>query len=140
MDAMRVLVVDDETELVEALVERLEMRGIQATGVSTGQEALERVEHGEHDVLLLDVKMPSPGGLDVLREVKRRWPGQPVVLLTGHGSAQDAQLGMQLGAFDYVMKPVDIEVLMAILLKAAEERGAKKASGGLTTSQHLYAH
>jgi DNA-binding NtrC family response regulator len=123
VELLRVLVVDDERELVDALVERLNMRGVQATGVTTGAEALRCMKEAEHDVVLLDVKMPSPGGLDVLREIKRQWPERQVVLLTGHGSALDAQLGMQLGAFDYVMKPVDIEALMAILLKAGEQAG-----------------
>ena len=124
MESLRVLVVDDEVELVEALVERLNMRGLHAGGATTGRQAIERIADGEYDVMLLDVKMPPPGGLEVLREAKRRWPQRPVVLLTGHGSADDARLGMARGAFDCVMKPVDIEALVAILLKAGETSGA----------------
>ena len=127
MESLRVLVVDDEQELVDALVERLNMRGIHAEGVTTGKAALRYLEDSECDVVVLDVKMPSPGGLEVLREIKQRRANQEVILLTGHGSAQDAKLGMELGAFDYVMKPVNIEELMGLLLKAGQER---KADGG----------
>jgi two-component system OmpR family response regulator len=127
MDPLRVLVVDDEEELVEALVERLNMRGIEAVGVTSGSDALLRLDDEEYDVVLLDMKMPAPGGLEVLRELKARWPDRQVVLLTGHGSKHDVQLGMQLGAFEYVMKPVDIDELMPILIRAAV---AKNGGGG----------
>ena len=120
MDPMRVLVVDDEEELVEALVERLNLRGIEAEGVTTGSEALSRIQDSRFDVVLVDVKMPAPDGLEVLRRIKAQRPGLPVVLLTGHGSVQDAQEGTRHGAYEYVMKPVNIETLMAILLRAAE--------------------
>jgi DNA-binding NtrC family response regulator len=120
---LRVLVVDDEEELVEALVERLNMRGIVAQGVTTGAEALKLVAEGGFDVVLVDVKMPPPGGLDVLRQIKERWPYMAVVVLTGHGSVQDAELGTQLGAFAYLMKPFDIDELTAILLRASENKG-----------------
>ena len=115
---------DDEQELVEALVERLNLRGLHASGATTGRQAIERIEDGDYDVMLLDVKMPPPGGLEVLRKAKQRWPRRPVVLLTGHGSADDARLGMERGAFDCVMKPVDIEALVAILLEAGETQEA----------------
>ena len=121
---LRVLVVDDEQEFVEALVERLNLRGLHASGVTNGSQAIECIEEGEYDVMLLDVKMPPPGGLEVLRKAKQRWPRRPVVLLTGHGSADDARLGMECGACDCVMKPVEIEALVAILLKAAAASGA----------------
>jgi DNA-binding response OmpR family regulator len=122
VEPLRVLVVDDEEELVDALVERLNMRGIHADGVTTGKAALEYLRDSDCDVVLLDVKMPSPGGLEVLREMKRHQADREVILLTGHGSAQDAKLGMGLGAFDYVMKPVNIEELMVLLLKAGQRR------------------
>ena len=125
MDQLRVLVVDDEEELVDALVERLNLRGIVAQGVTTGAAALEHVESDDYDVVLLDVKMPAPGGLEVLSEIKKRWPRVAVVLLTGHGSVQDAEAGMRLGAFEYVMKPFDIDALVGTMLRAAEAHGAR---------------
>ena len=125
VDQLRVLVVDDEQELVDALVERLQLRGIVAEGVITGSAALARLEGGEFDVVLLDVKMPAPGGLEVLREVGQRWPGMAVVLVTGHGSVQDAETGMRLGAVEYIMKPFDLDALLGIMLKAADAKGAQ---------------
>ena len=123
MDSPRILVVDDEEELVQALVERLNMRGITATGVSSGAEALERIGSETYDVLLVDVKMPGIGGLQVIREVKARLPELQVVLLTGHGSVENAEEGTRLGAFDYLLKPIDIKDLIVILRRAASRRG-----------------
>ena len=125
MDQLRVLVVDDEEELVDALVERLNLRGIVAHGVTTGAAALEHVEKNGCDVVLLDVKMPAPGGLQVLTEIKERWPQVAVILLTGHGSAQDAEAGLRLGAFDYIMKPFDIDGLVGTMLRAADAQGSQ---------------
>ena len=122
MEALRVLIVDDEEELVSALEERLNLRGFQASGVTTGAKALEYLADRSCDVVLLDVKMPGLGGLEVIKRIKEEHPGLEVILLTGHGSAQDADRGMQLGAFDYVMKPVKIDVLVRLLLSAAEQK------------------
>lgn len=121
-EALRILIVDDEEELVSALEERLNLRGFQASGVTTGTQALEYLAERPCDVVLLDVKMPGLGGLEVIRRIKQEHPGLEVILLTGHGSAQDADRGMQLGAFDYVMKPVKIDVLVQLLLSAAERK------------------
>jgi DNA-binding NtrC family response regulator len=119
MDAIKVLVIDDEEELVDTLVERLELRGLAAKGATTGREALECLNAGPFDVVLLDVKMPEVSGLYVLKEIKNQWPELPVIMLTGHGSVQDAKDGMDWGAYDYLMKPLDIETLVPILGKAA---------------------
>jgi DNA-binding NtrC family response regulator len=125
MDRPRVLIVDDEVELVSALVERLQLRGFDAKGVVTGTEALAYLADGPCDVVLLDVKMPGLGGLEVVRTLKERRPELRVVLLTGHGSARDAEEGLRLGAFDCLMKPVKIADLVEVLRAAAglPERG-----------------
>jgi DNA-binding NtrC family response regulator len=119
MESMRVLIVDDEEELVNALVERLNLRGIDALGVTNGHEALERIYHESFDVVLLDVRMPGLGGLEVIKKVKEKWPKLQVVLLTGHGSTRDSEEGMRAGAFKYVMKPVNIDDLVDILRDAS---------------------
>jgi DNA-binding response OmpR family regulator len=118
-DAVRVLIVDDEGELVSALVERLNLRGFEATGVTTGAEALSYLADTSVDVVVLDVKMPGLGGLEVIRRIKEQRANLQVILLTGHGSAQDADRGMELGAYDYLMKPVKIDELVALLLAAS---------------------
>ncbi len=119
MEPVRVLIVDDEEELTSALEDRLNLRGFQARGVTTGTDALAHLEETPCDVVLLDVKMPGLGGLEVIQKIKNNYPNLEVILLTGHGSAQDAERGMELGAYDYLMKPVKIEVLAQLLVSAA---------------------
>ena len=123
MGTLRVLIVDDEEELVSALVERLTLRGFQAKGVTAGADALAYLEGAPCDVVLLDVKMPGIGGLEVIKRIKEQQPSLEVVLLTGHSSAQDAERGMTLGAFDYLMKPVKIDDLLRVLLSAGARAG-----------------
>jgi len=124
MQPLRVLMVDDEIELVQTIVERLNMRDIDAHGVTSGDEALEQIERGTFDVVVIDVKMPGLGGIQLMRMIRERNPEQQMVLLTGHGSTQDAEEGMRLGAFDYVMKPIRLENLVSIL-QAAAGRGER---------------
>ncbi len=123
MEGLRVLIVDDEEELVSALVERLELRGFEAHGVTDGGAALDFLEGEACDVVLLDVKMPGLGGLEVIRRIKAKRPRMEVILLTGHGSVKSVEEGMALGAFDYLMKPVKIDNLVRILSAA----GARKS-------------
>ena len=122
MDLMRVLIIDDEDQFVDAVVERLRLRGFEANGVTSGQDAMELLHQRSYDVVLLDVKMPGLGGLEVIRKVKEKWPDLQVVMLTGHGSTQDAEEGMQLGAFKYVMKPVKIDDLISIIHEASGQK------------------
>jgi DNA-binding response OmpR family regulator len=125
MEPLRVLIVDDEAELVSALQERLNLRGFQASGVTTGAEALSLLAETPFDVVLLDLKMPGVGGLEVIRRIKAEQPGLQVILLTGWGSEEDAEKGKALGAYDYLMKPVGISDLVRVLLAACdrEEEG-----------------
>jgi DNA-binding NtrC family response regulator len=118
MEGLRVLIVDDEEELVSALVERLKLRGFLAQGVTDGSAALAFLEEKPCDVVLLDVKMPGLGGLEVIRRIKAKDPHMEVILLTGHGSVKNVEDGMALGAFDYLMKPVKIDNLVRILSAA----------------------
>ena len=95
----------------------------QAKGVTAGADALAYLEGAPCDVVLLDVKMPGIGGLEVIKRIKEQQPSLEVVLLTGHSSAQDAERGMTLGAFDYLMKPVKIDDLLRVLLSAGARTG-----------------
>ena len=118
MGRLRVLFVDDEEELVSTVVERLELRGIDATGATSGVDALERMDEQVFDVAVLDVKMPGLGGFEIIARIRQKQPQLAVVFLTGHGSEDSAEEGMRMGAFDYLMKPVDIDALVEILHKA----------------------
>ncbi len=132
MEPVRVLIVDDEGQFVEAVVERLRLRGFEADGVTDGKDAIASLTEKPRDVVLLDVKMPGVGGLEVIKEIKEKWPKLQVVLLTGHGSTRDAEAGMQLGAFKYVMKPVSIEDLTTVLREATEQK--RNDNCGTTTA------
>lgn len=130
MDQSRLLFVDDEDELISALVERLELRGIDATGVTSGDEALVRLREEHFDVVVIDVKMPGIGGIEVLRTISRRYPDVKVILMTGHGSTEDSEIGRRLGAVAYLQKPVDLEDLLATVHQATNSPVAEGSSAG----------
>jgi DNA-binding response OmpR family regulator len=112
MGHWKVLLVDDEEEFVSTLAERLILRGIKARAVCDGEEALQALETDPPQVMVLDVMMPGLGGLEVLKRAKIKHPTIPVILLTGHGAVREGVEGMRLGAFDYLMKPINIEELI----------------------------
>lgn len=117
----KVMLVDDEKEFVHTLSERLQMRDIGTTTVYTGEQALEAIEKDEPEVMVLDLRMPGIDGIEVLRRVKHARPHVEVIVLTGHGSAEDEALARELGAFAYIEKPVSIQKLTETL-QAAYER------------------
>ncbi len=121
MGTLRVLIVDDEEELVSTLTERLALRDIDADGAITGAEALERVQEKEYGVVVLDVKMPGIDGLEVMKKIRAMRPKVQVILLTGRGSEKESQTGIDEGAFDYLVKPIDIEDLIKKMREAVGE-------------------
>ncbi|MFH1350009.1 MAG: response regulator [Pseudomonadota bacterium] len=123
MDSFRVLIVDDEKAFLETLVNRLNKRDIDTTGVMSGEEALELMKKKLFDVVILDIKMPGGiDGIEALREMKRIQPLAEVILLTGHASVETTIEGMKLGAFDYLLKPVKLEELMIKMAQAFEKK------------------
>ncbi len=122
MEAFRVLVVDDEPDFLETLVKRLKRRKVDASGVSSGVEAMQLLEQEHFDVVILDIRMPGMDGLETLREMKRKRPLMEVILLTGHASVESGMQGMQLGAFDYVMKPAELEDILEKVRQAFERK------------------
>ena len=119
---MKVLVVDNETEFASTLAERLRLRKIEAESITSGSEALATVPRFLPDVIILDLQMPDMGGLEVLSRVKAIDPTIEVILLTGHGSFDAGITGMELGAFDYIIKPVDLILLMEKIAEACKKR------------------
>ena len=117
-----VLVVDDERDFLEPLVERLELRNLRATGVDNALDALKHLDANPVDVVVLDVKMPGMDGITALKEIKARHPTVEVILLTGHASVESGMEGLELGAFDYLIKPVKLDELMERILEAHDRR------------------
>ena len=134
MTPFKVLLVDDEEEFVRALAERLEIRGIEAEVALSGEQGLQRVRHGTPDVMVLDLKMPGIDGLEVLRRVTKSHPEIRVIILTGHGSEKDRDAANRSGAFDYLQKPVDIQVLMEVLNRARKSTLEKRANKRVESS------
>ena len=115
-----VMLVDDEVPFVETMTKRLEKRNVKVITAFSGQDALTTLgSHQNLDVIILDVKMPGMDGLETLQEIKRRFPLLEVVMLTGHATVESAIEGMKLGAYDYLMKPCDMEQLISKVNEAA---------------------
>lgn len=123
----KLLLVDDEREFVHTLSERLQMRDMNSAVTYDGESALDMIADDEPEVMILDLKMPGIDGIEVLKKVKQTRPGIEVIILTGHGSEADRETCMSLGAFAYLQKPVDIDVLTATLKSANEKMKRDKA-------------
>jgi DNA-binding NtrC family response regulator len=112
VNELRVLLVDDEPDFLETLVKRLKKRKLEVFAASNGRDALDLLKDTPVDVVVLDVKMPDMDGIETLRQIKKIRSGVEVIMLTGHASVEVAVQGMELGAFDYLMKPMDIDELL----------------------------
>ena len=107
-----VLFVDDEVDFLETLIKRMKKRKLNAKAVHSGEEAIGYMQREKVDVVVLDVKMPGMGGIATMKELKKEHPLVEVIILTGHASLGVAKEGMELGAFDYLMKPADMDDLL----------------------------
>ncbi len=123
----KVLLVDDEREFVQTLSERLMMREMSSAVAYDGESALSIVDEDEPEVMILDLKMPGIDGIEVLKKVKATKPEIEVIILTGHGSEADKKVCMDLGAFAYLQKPVDID-LLSKTLKLANDKIKKQGA------------
>ena len=126
METIRVLLVDDEVEFLDTLLKRMRKRQVEVAGVYSGEEALRYLESSPVDVVVLDVKMPGMDGIDALRAIKERHPLVEVIMLTGHANVEVAIQGMELGAFDYLMKPMDIDGSSTRSRTPARKKGCTK--------------
>ena len=122
MDGTNILLIDDEEAFVTTLQERLEMRGFSPRVALNGQSGLDMIAEEPPDVIVLDLRMPGMSGLEVLRRIRSQWPGLPVIMLSGHGSDQDFEACVNLGAARYHKKPLDIEELLESIRTVTQGR------------------
>lgn len=122
MESFNVLLVDDEAEFLETLVKRLKKRGLDIFQAYSGEKALDIIKTQTIDVVVLDVRMPGIDGIQTLQEIKKIDPLVEVIMLTGHASVEVAIEGMELGAFDYLMKPTEIDELFYKLQDAYKKK------------------
>jgi two-component system, OmpR family, response regulator len=119
MASLQLLLVDDEAEFLEPTAARLARRGVACTSAQTGQAALDALAARKFDCVVADLRMPGIDGLQLLVRMRHEYPNLPVILLTGHGSVELGVRGMDLGAFDYLLKPVDLDELLDAVRRAA---------------------
>jgi two-component system OmpR family response regulator len=118
MADLKLLLVDDEVEFLEPMKARIERRGIACSTAASGAEALAILDASPVDCAVVDVKMPEMDGLELLRRLRRLYPAVPVILLTGHASAELGVKGMELGAFEYLLKPIELDELLDTVRRA----------------------
>jgi DNA-binding NtrC family response regulator len=116
------IVADDEKNIREGLVEALSLDGYKAVGAEDGEKAMKLIDTGDIDLVITDLRMPKLGGKELLQSVASRYPGLPVIVLTGHGTIEDAVAAMRAGAFDFLTKPVNLDHLSILVKRALESR------------------
>ena len=123
MSIAKVLLTDDEKPFVETMIKRLEKRDVEMVPAFDGQQALDILaKDSSIEVVILDIKMPVMDGMTTLKEIKNRHPLVEVIMLTGHATVETGIEGMKMGAFDYLMKPCDMEQLIAKVDEAAQRK------------------
>jgi len=131
MAATSILLVDDETQFLTTMAKRLRKRGFLVREAGSGLAGLGELERQPADVVVLDVGMPDMDGIQVLREIKMRYPHMQVLMLTGHADMEVAISGMAMGAFDYLMKPVELDVLVGKIREACSRRKKEGEEKGM---------
>ena len=125
-DPIRLLLVDDEKDFVNILSKRIKRRHIDVTKAFSGAEAIQALRAQEFDVAVLDLKMEEMDGIETLKVLKIMDPRLAVIMLTGHGSAEAAEQGIRMGAYDYLTKPCELEELLEKIMEAYAHRKQKE--------------
>ncbi len=122
--SIRLLLVDDEIGYLYVLSKRLNRRGFAVTTASSGSEAIRAMRNWDFDVAVVDLKMEDMDGIEVLKVLKRMEPSVKVIMLTGHGSERAAREGVEHGAFDYLIKPIELDALIGRIRAAMASNGS----------------
>ncbi len=138
----KVLLVDDESDFVETLAERMKTRGMDVSTSTSAKDALKKVEDTSYDAIVLDLMMPEMDGLEALEELKKKRPELQIIFLTGQATIEKGIEAMKLGAMDFIEKPADLQVLTDKIKKAkakkmilVEKKTEEKLKDILTTKQ-----
>jgi len=126
VNEFKVMLVDDEKDFLETLCKRLTKRKLDVTSANSGREAIAKIQEFPVDVVVLDVRMPGMNGIETLKEIKKIKPLVEVIMLTAHADVQVAIEGMELGAFDYLMKPMEIDDLLYKLQDAYRKKWCRE--------------
>lgn len=137
MDDIKILLVDDEEDFIKTLSERLDLRDLGSETAFSGEQALGYVGDNEPDVMVLDLKMPGIDGMEVLRRVRKSYPHIQVIIQTGHGNDLDEAEARRLGVFDYLKKPIEIEILVERIKAAyqAKNNVLDNSAGAVTFAE-----
>lgn len=127
-DAARILVVDDDRVVRQSVARVLAQEGHQVDQAGSGAEAVQVLEAGRYALVILDLRMPRLGGLTVLQHVRHRHPEIPVLVMTGFPTLENAKESIQLGAFEFLQKPLDAAQIRTVVARALD-------SGSLTNGQ-----
>ena len=130
-DPLRVLVIDDDKALAETIAEGLGRKGHAVTVATSGKAGAARVEAAEFDVVLTDLRMADLDGLTVVKKVREHLPDAEVYVITGYGDVKTAVEAMKLGAAHYLLKPIDLTELRAIVEKSADRVRLARANRDL---------
>ncbi|MBI4965630.1 MAG: response regulator [Desulfomonile tiedjei] len=134
----KVLIVDDEERFRTTMCKLLTVRGLEAVTAGSGKEAIQKLRQNPYDVIILDVRMPEMGGVQVLSEIKEIDPQAEVIIMTGYASVDTAKEIIKLGAYDYVLKPYAIEELMEKIEAAYDRKISRiRLTGGDTTHSQI---
>jgi len=120
--AEKVLLIDDEVEFLEALSERMEIRGMDVTTAENADNAVNAIKSGDYDAIVLDLQMPDMNGIEMLKVIKKGNPDMQVILLTGQATLEAGIQAMKLGAMDFMEKPADIDALTDKIKKAQAKK------------------
>src|ERR1700716_618366 len=131
MATSKVLVVDDEQSVATTIKAILEIDGNEVTAVTSGKEALTQLREHEFDIVLTDLRLDDLDGIEILRETQKLWPDTVAIMLTGYASLESAVTALRSGAYDYLIKPSDVDELRATIGRALERRRLRQRLLGL---------
>ena len=118
MSNLTILTIDDEENIRNGLADNFELEGYNVKAAGSGKEGLEIIENESIDLVITDLKMDGMSGQEVVRQVTTKYPGIPIIVLTGHGSIDDATEAIKAGAFDFLTKPLDLDHLNIVVKNA----------------------